>query len=468
MNKYSKLLNNTIIFGIATFSSKLMVFLLMPLYTRLLTPDDYGVMEIIVSTCNLLIPIVFVSIQEAVIRYALDKSVKKSDVFTVGLTTCFKGFLLFLPFLFLLKLNDTLSSYTFLIYMYIVSACLRAVFSQFTRGIGYVKLYAADGIIATFTVVLFNLIFMLGFKMGVRGYVLSIILSNFISVLFLAITGKLGRFLSFGGTPAKLRKQMIQYSIPLIPTTIFWWIMNVSDRYIVDAFNGAYDTGIYSAAYKIPTIITLLSSIFVQAWQLSAVSEFEKEGSEKFYSKIFSFLQAIIFPVASGIIMLVKPFTRILVAESYYQAANYTPMLICAVILSCFATFYSSFYMASKNNKMSLVTTLTGAVMNIVLNFIFIPKWGPQGAAIATLISYFTVFVMRAVDTRRFVKMKINVGNMALNFLAIGLQVWASILGVKNNWLVQLLLCIFVVMLNFRTVIYAAVSFMEMKKGQRE
>ncbi len=455
---------NTIIFGIATFSSKLMVFLLMPLYTRLLTPEDYGIMDIIVNTCNLLIPLIFVSIHEAVIRYALDKSVRKSDVLTVGLTTCFKGFLVFLPFSFLFKLSESLGDYTFLIYMYVVSACLRAVCSQFTRGIGYIKLYAWDGIIATFTVVIFNLIFMLGFKMGVKGYILSVILSNFISVLFLAITGKLGRFLNFGGTSAKLRRQMIRYSLPLIPTTIFWWVMNVSDRYIVNAFQGPYDTGIYSAAYKIPTIITLLSAVFTQAWQLSAVSEYENEGKEKFYSKIFGFLQAVIFPVASGIIMLVKPFTMLLVAESYYDAYNYTPVLICAVIFSCFATFYSSFYMASKNNDMSLVTTLIGAIMNIVLNFAFIPKWGPQGAAIATLISYFTVFIMRAVDTKRFVKMKIDINNMALNFIAIGLQVTASILSVKNNWLVQILLCIFVVMLNFKTLVFALISFIEMKK----
>lgn len=467
MNKYSKLLSNTIIFGIATFSSKLMVFLLMPLYTRLLTPEDYGVMDIIVSTCNLLIPLVFVSIQEAVIRYALDKSVKKSDVFTVGITTCLKGFLIFFPLSFLFKFSDTLGDYSFFIFMYIVSACLRAVCCQFTRGIGYVKLYATDGILATFTVVLFNLIFMLGFKMGVKGYVLSVILSNFISVLFLAMTAKLGRFLTFNGTPIKLKRQMIRYSLPLIPTTIFWWIMNVSDRYIVNAFNGAYDTGIYSASYKIPTIITLLTSIFIQAWQLSAVSEYENEGKEKFYSKIFGFLQAVIFSVASGIIMLVKPFTMLLVAEPYYEAYNYTPVLICAVIFSCFATFYSSFYMASKNNDMSLVTTMTGAIMNIVLNFIFIPKWGPQGAAIATLISYFTVFIMRAFDTRRFVKMNIDIKNMALNFMAIGLQVIASILNVKNNWLVQILLCIFVLMLNFKTLIYAAVSFVKMKKGSK-
>lgn len=468
MNKYSKLANNTIIFAISTFSSKLMVFLLMPMYTRLLSTADYGVMDIIVNTCNLLIPLVYVSIHEAVIRFAIDKSVRKKDVFTVGINTCFKGFLIFLPAVFLLKMNTMLSDYAWLIYLYIVSACLRSVCCQFTRGIGLVKLYATDGIVATFSVLAFNLIFMLKMHMGVRGYVLSVILSNFLSVILLFLFGHLGKYLIIGSESKKLKNQMIRYSVPLIPTTIFWWIMNVSDRYIVKYYQGADVTGIYSASYKIPTIITLLSSIFAQAWQLSAISEYEDKEKDDFYSNVFSYLQAATFMAASGIIMLVKPFTMILVEKSYYSAYNYTPILVFAVIFSCFSTFFSSFYMASKKNNMSLVTTFVGAALNIILNFMFIPKIGAKGAAVATLLSYFVVFVFRIIDTRRFVKLKINYVNMLLNIAAISLQTAVTVIGVKHNWLLQMMLCLFVVMLNLRVLVFGVLNLIKMKKKGKQ
>lgn len=466
-NKYNTLFSNTKIFAISTFSSKLMVFLLMPLYTRLLTPADYGIMDIIVQTSNLIIPLTFISISEAVIRYSLEKSVKKSDVFTVGITTSFKGFLVLILFIPLLKLYPTISNYVVLIYLYVISACLRAVCSQFTRGIGLVKLYATDSFLATFTIIAFNLIFMLALKMGVTGYILSIILSNFLSVIFLFVFAGLNRYLKLGGESKKLKKEMIAYSLPLIPTTIFWWIMNVSDRYIVNYFLGEDITGLYSAAYKLPTIITLVSSIFTQAWQLSAISEYDNEDKDKFYSKIFSFLQAGIFTAASGIILLIKPLTIILVAKPYYPSWDFTPTLVFAVVFSCFATFFSSFYMASKKNNMSLFTTLLGAVLNIILNIMFIPKLGGVGAAVATLISYFVVFATRAVDTRRFVKLKINIPILLLNIITISVQVIAWSLNVNHNWLVQLLLTAFTVVLNMKTLVYALVSLIEMKSQNR-
>lgn len=468
MNKYDTLLSNTKIFAIATFSSKLMVFLLMPLYTRLLSPADYGIMDIIVQTANLIVPIAFISISEAVIRYGLDKNTKKSDVFTTGISTCFKGFLVLLLFLPLLKLYPTISDYIVLIYIYVISACLRAVCSQFTRGIGLVRLYAFDGVLATLTIIIFNIIFMVGLKMGVTGYVLSIILSNFISVLFLFISANLGKYLKFGQASKKLKREMYAYSLPLIPTTIFWWVMNVSDRYIVNYFLGEDITGLYSAAYKLPTIITLVSSIFAQAWQLSAVNEYETDDKDRFYSKIFGFLQAVIFTAASGIILLIKPLTIALVAKPYYPSWDYTPILVYAVVFSCFATFLGSFYMASKKNSMSLITTMMGAGLNIVLNMLFIPKMGGEGAAFATLISYFVVFITRAIDTRRFVKLKIDIPVLALNIIAMSLQVFASVISVERNYIVQILMTLFIIALNMKTLTYAFVSLIEMKNNKRK
>ena len=452
MNKYKKLIGNTVIFAIGSFSSKLLVFLLMPLYTRVLTTSDYGVMDIIVNTSNLLIPIVMVSINEGIIRFGLDRSVRKSDVLSTGLGVCLAGFLVFGLFIPLMKRVEFISSYTMLIYAYVLAGCLKSVVSQFVRAIGYVKLYALDGILSTFTTVVFNILLLVVFKWGINGYVLSTVLSNVLSVLFLFWIANLKKFVKPRQVSPAIAKAMLVYSLPLIPTTIFWWITNVSGRYMVTYFLGESANGLFSVAYKIPTVITMISGIFSQAWQISAVTEADDPGQSRFYSDIFSSYQTVVFMCASGVLLLIKPITAILVSEAFYPSWKYVPFLVLSVIFSCFVTFLGTFYMVAKKNAMALVTTCVGAGLNLVLNYFLIPKYGVNGAAFATFACYFTVFVLRAVDTRRIVRLDLGLGRMALNTLGVAAQALCLLYEVKFLYPIQIGIVLLLCLVNLKSI----------------
>ena len=452
MNKYKKLIGNTVIFAIGSFSSKLLVFLLMPLYTRVLTTSDYGVMDIIVNTSNLLIPIVMVSINEGIIRFGLDRSVRKSDVLSTGLGVCMAGFLVFGLFIPLMKRVEFISSYTMLIYAYVLAGCLKSVVSQFVRAIGYVKLYAFDGILSTFTTVVFNILLLVVFKWGINGYVLSTVLSNVLSVLFLFWIANLKKFVKPRQVSPAIAKAMLVYSLPLIPTTIFWWITNVSGRYMVTYFLGESANGLFSVAYKIPTVITMISGIFSQAWQISAVTEADDPGQSRFYSDIFSSYQTVVFMCASGVLLLIKPITAILVSEAFYPSWKYAPFLVLSVIFSCFVTFLGTFYMVAKKNAMALVTTCVGAGLNLVLNYFLIPKYGVNGAAFATFACYFTVFVLRAVDTRRIVRLDLELGRMTLNTLGVAAQALCLLYEVKFLYPIQIGIVLLLCLVNLKSI----------------
>ena len=452
MNKYKKLIGNTVIFAIGSFSSKLLVFLLMPLYTRVLTTSDYGVMDIIVNTSNLLIPIVMVSINEGIIRFGLDRSVRKSDVLSTGLGVCLAGFLVFGLFIPLMKRVEFISSYTMLIYAYVLAGCLKSVVSQFVRAIGYVKLYAFDGILSTFTTVVFNILLLVVFKWGINGYVLSTVLSNVLSVLFLFWIANLKKFVKPRQVSPAIAKAMLVYSLPLIPTTIFWWITNVSGRYMVTYFLGESANGLFSVAYKIPTVITMISGIFSQAWQISAVTEADDPGQSRFYSDIFSSYQTVVFMCASGVLLLIKPITAILVSEAFYPSWKYVPFLVLSVIFSCFVTFLGTFYMVAKKNAMALVTTCVGAGLNLVLNYFLIPKYGVNGAAFAPFACYFTVFVLRAVDTRRIVRLDLGLGRMALNTLGVAAQALCLLYEVKFLYPIQIGIVLLLCLVNLKSI----------------
>lgn len=422
MNKYKKLIYNTFIFGISTFSSKILVFLLLPLYTRVLSNADYGIVDLIVQTANLLIPIVSLGIANGVIRFGLDKSNSSSDVFSTGLFTILGGFVIFLLLEPLLSKIKYISDYTVLIYIFVLMSSLRSICSQFIRSKQLVKLYAFDGLLSTITTIAFNILFLVVLKLGINGYVLAIISSDFLSVVFLFCTAKLYKFIKFKPRKKTTSKNMLKYSIPLIPSTIFWWITNVSDRYLVAYMLGTEANGLYAISYKIPTIVTLLSSIFSEAWQLSAVSEKDEKYRERFFSNVFKSYASLIFISASILILSVKAITKILVSDAFYASWQYVPFLVMATTYSCLASFLGSIYFVEKKSNLSLITTFIGALVNIVLNFILIPKFGVNGAGFATFFSYTAVFIIRAVNTKKFIKINWNGKKLFFNTVILLLQ----------------------------------------------
>ena len=412
MDKYKKLATNTIIFAIGTFSSKILSFLLMPYVTSKLMPEQYSTGDLIQQTANMLIPIVFLQINSAALRFALDKNENKSDVFTIGVRTTIKGFLVFLIFYYpvtLIKINDmALGDYAPILYLFVLVSGMRQLCQQFVRGCGQVRIFAVDGIIATATTLLFNLLFLGPLHMGVTGYVLAVVASDFMSVIFLFVATRLWDNLHFHKVNKKTKIDMLKYSVPLMPTIILWWIINVSDRYMVTGFVGSAENGLYTAASKIPNFVTMFSSIFIDAWQLSAVDEYDSEDKSEFFSKVFRVYSGGIFAVSSGLILFCQFITKILVKPVYYDSWKYVPILIIATTFSCLVNFLASVYMAEKKSVMAMVTALTGAVMNVALNLILIPLIGAIGAAIATVASFVVVFVFRGANTKKYIKIKFN------------------------------------------------------------
>ena len=459
-NKYTTLISNTIIFALGTFGSKLLVFLLMPLYTSVLTTAEYGAMDVVVNVSNMLLPLVIVSINDGVIRFGMDRAYKRRDVFSTGIWVSLAGFGIFLIFWPAMKKIGMISDYTALIYLYVLAAALQGVSAQFVRAMGLVRLFAFNGILNTLSTVVFNVLFLVVMKWGMYGYVLSVILSNVASMIFLWIAARLYRYMRWWkGIDRDTVREMIIYSLPLIPATIMWSITNVSDRFFVTHYLGEAQNGIYSVAYKLPTIISVISAIFTQAWQLSAIGERESDDREQFYSNIFKSYQTIVFLAAGCILLLIKPLMHLLVSDSFFEAWQYTPLLVVSVVFSCFSSYFASFYMASKKNIMAMVTIFLGALLNVVLNYYLIPIYGLNGAAGATAASYIFIFVIRAIDTRRLFCIDLGLRKLLLNSLLLGLQAWLLMQNDKYLYVWETLTLLAMLLVNLRGILFVADRF---------
>ena len=198
-------------------------------------------------------------------------------------------------------------------------------------------------------------------------------------------------------------KSMIKYSIVLLPTTFMWWIMNSSDRIMVTSMISVAANGIYAISYKLPTLVTTLTSIFNQAWSYSAIKEEGSSDEDEYNNKVFKILTCAVMLIGISVIAFSKLFLKIYVAESYYSAWQYIPFLAVGCVYLTLGTFMATSYTVHKDSFGYLFSGMFGAILNVTLNFVLIPKIGVYGAALATGISYIAVFVFRLFHTRKYI-----------------------------------------------------------------
>lgn len=452
-NVYKKLFSNTIIFAIGSFSSKILVFLLLPLYTRALNPTELGAVDLIIQIANLMIPIATLTIFESIIRFGLDKKYNNSEVFSSGLIVTIAGMLIFTVIVPFLAQTKYIHGYGTLLYCYVFIASIKLIFAEFVRARKLVKLYAFNGILTTFSMITLNIVFLLVMKIGILGYLLAIIISDSLSIIFLFFIAEMYKFFSFKNFNKDVAKQMLAFSIPLIPTTIMWWVTNVSDRFMVEHFLGHGANGIYAIAYKIPTIITTIYAMFNQAWNMSAITESGSKERSKFYKNVFDSNQSVMYIIAGGIMLILIPLTRVLVSDSFFISYRYAPLLILATVFTCFTSFLGSIYSAVKKTSHSFYTSFLGAGINVGLNLLLIPRFGINGASFATLVSYLIVFMARIIDVQKFSPFKILPGKIIINSALLIIMACAT-LYLKNLMAIPLIICfVLILLLNYSALL---------------
>ena len=456
MDKYKKLLSNTLILTIGTFSSKLLVYFLMPLYTAILSAEEYGTADLITNAANLLIPFCCIGITHGVFRFAADDEENHKKVLSSGVTVLLISSTVFLVLSPLISFIPNFRNYAWLIAFYVVSSNLHTLCKEYIRARGRMKLYAVQSILGTALTMLFNILFLIPMKLGLVGYVLSVAVADALGSIFLIIYAKIYKDFSFKYASKSKIKEMLKYSLPMMPTTVIWWITNVSDRFMVSYICDLSANGLYSAAYKIPTIIALVAGVFNEAWQLSAISESkDREEVSNFFSAVFERYQAILFLGCSVLIPFTPLATRILLDKSYFSAWSFMPVLLIATVFSSLVTFIGTIYTVKKRTTMSLVTAAAGAGLNIALNILLIPEMGAQGAGIATALSYFAVFVLRAIHSKSFMPFDLKSGKLLLNTLFVSIQAFFMIMNLPYNILVQISLMLAMCIINANSIISA-------------
>lgn len=423
-SRSSYLFKNVGLLTISEFLSKLIVFLLVPLYTSVLTTEEYGVYGVYITTINLLVPILTIDIAHAGMRYLVDGISNKKSVVTISLYYCFVSIVLVCVFVFFnstLKIILILDQYSsFFILMFVASA-VDTLICNLTRGFEKIFDLAVSSFICTAITLACNILFLTKYNMGLGGYFIANTVGLLYRTIHLLIATHIHRFISFP-LNRKLKNEMSRYSLPLMLNSVSWWANDASDRYIVTWICGVAENGIYSVGYKIPSILSMFSSVFSQAWTLSASKESDKEDREKYYSDMYKRYNACIVIACSLILAFDKLLARFLYTNEFYEAWKYVPFLLVAFLFGALSSYLGALFSALKKTKVAGISTVVGAVTNVILNLILIYAIGTIGAALATLISNVVIWIIRLLYVNKYIHLDIKLGQNVLIYMLLLMQ----------------------------------------------
>ncbi len=468
MSKYSFFLKNTLLLTISNFSSKILVFLLVPIYTSALTTTEYGTYDLITTTISLLLPIVSLNICEAVMRFAMKKEINNSDIVSVAtqiiiISIIVTGIIIAINYYF--KIWDRLADYSFLVFAFFVTNILYQFVTQYAKGIEDVKGVAIAGIMSTLFTLLFNILFLIVYNLHLKGFYLAYIVGQLIPLIYLSVKTKVFRNVHLR-LNRELSISMIMFSAPLIFNSLGWWINSVSDRYIVTWLCGISLNGIYSVSYKIPSILNTVQNIFNQAWQISAIKEYEDEKVEAFYNNVLDYINAITVLVSSLLIISSKLLAFFLFSKDFFVAWMYVPFLLVSGVINTASGVLGPILSASNNTKALGKSAIYGSLANIALNIILIYLIGVQGAAIATMISSFIIFVSRKKALKTVFLFK-KIGKVYFSWLIVTIQAGIMIyLPGIIKYIVQCIIIITLLVLFEDVIKNGLTSLLEMLKSR--
>lgn len=469
MSKATYLLKNTGILAIGNFSSKILIFLLVPLYTAVLSTDEYAMYDLIVNSINLLLPILTLNIADSVLRFPLDKNADDTRIIHIGICFTFTSSLILVAIQFLPNAPwSALDGIVWLSPLYFALA-FNQLLQLFARGMERFSDVAIAGVVGTITTVTLNILLLVVFPLGLNGFFLANIFGQFLPCTYLLI--RLRSYIFSKTTTSdpnhKLLKSMIMYSIPLAVNTVSWWVVNTSDVYIVAAICGFEATGMYSIAYKIPSILNILQAIFLQAWQVSAVIDFDKNDTDGFLRKSYSMIQAAVALSCSLLIATTPLLAHLMFSNDFYTGWIYVPCLLIYATCNTMSGILGGFYGAVKDTISLTISVVLGALVNMLGGLVLVMMIGPMGAAVSSLLSGLTTWLYRVIAIKKHMTVSFGIPK---SFLIYGLLTIQAILLLCNLPLYVRIAsqCTFVIILSWIFKQEIATCFKSLKKAIRK
>ena len=463
-SSYKRLGKNTILVFLGKAGSSLVSLLMLPLYTRWLTPGEYGSVDLITTYSSIILSIASCCIADAIFVIPKDSDTEERiKYYSTGILFITLSSLLLLT-LGVVGLFFKTQNTSFIINnsLYVAALTISMIWmnyvQQFTRTIDKVAIFSITGIIHAIAIAVLAFVFIPHYGLG--GYILSLIFSNVISAGFSFLASKSYEYVSLKKVEKHSLNCLLKYSIPLMPNSIMWWLVNGFNKPIMESKLGLAAIGLYAIAMKFPSLITALCDVFMNAFSISVIEEYKKTGFSLFFNTVFKAISFSVILMALIVSFFSVPIIRLFASDEYIDAWLLLPTLTLSSVFSCLSSIVGGVFIARKESKYFFYSSIWGAVSSVVFTVLFIELWGLQGCAIAVSISFLVMFLVRFYFARKDI---VGFDFMHLLFqlliLIIGIIVVLSDMPLYYKIVIYVTICVLLIIINRKILLQLSSIF---------
>lgn len=432
-SRKTDLVKSTVIIGIGYIIPTIINLLLLPLYTKNLTKEEYGMYDLLVVVAALVVPVVIMRLDAGLFRFLISsrederktKEVLSSALLIALVTPVIAFAALLVPF----WKADLIIKFGIVLYIYFSAAY--ATIGYTTRGLGRNDIYVK--------MVCVQFVFLLGLSvilvsfcdMHLSGVLIAMNIAIFISIVYGCLKAKIMQYISLSYFSKSCLKEILNYSLPMVPNNIAMWVVNTSDRLIITGVLGFGANGIYAIANKFPSYMSQVTGVFNMSWQENASMYVDDKDAGHYFSEITNSILNILFSMSAMLLGLAPFMFMLLVKTDYTEAYPQLPILVIGLLFSCVTSHYGSIYLALKRTKIIGFTSVAGAVLNLVINIMLVRKIGLYAASISTLISFGIIMVVRMNVLKKYIRVEIDRKRMIIGTLILAAL---SVMYYMNIW----------------------------------
>lgn len=457
LSKLKELTKDTAIYGISTMVGRFLNFILVPFFTNIFDPNEYGYVMLLYAYIGLFNIIFVYGLDSAFLKYAAFKDIgdDKDNFSTPYLSILFTSILftsiiilLRIPIGYAISLPDNYN------YLIIYSALI--IFFDSNASIPFLKLrlerkakYFSVLKILNITInIAANFILILKFKLGIEAIFISNLIASSLTLVFLLPT-ILKNFKP--KIHSLLYKRLLKFGLPYLPAGLAVMIVQVIDVPILQALTDVDTVGIYKANYKLGIFMMLFVSMFQYAWQPFFLNNAKEENAKEIFSKVLTYFTVVGSVLLITLSLFISELVKInfagyyLLGEKYWSGISIVPIILLGYFFNgLYVVFSAGIYIEEKSIFAPIVTGL-GALVNVVVNYALIPWINIIGAALATLASYVVMAAGYYIVTQKYYHIHYEYGKILKMFFAIaviGLFLYSSLLSLDNPILYRIILAV--------------------------
>lgn len=452
MNRGKELAKNTVILSVGRLGTQIVQFLLLPLYTALLTQEEYGMVDLFNTYITLLLPLFNWQFDRGLFRFLVDCR-EDEDRQAALISTVFLSHLaqaaIYLVFYAIAQRYIQSPYKIFLALDVLVNIFLNSML-QVARGKGQNAIYAMASFLSLSLAAVLNVVFLVGFHLGAWGLFSATLLAKVATLLYLVFGQKIWRLFRLYTVDRQLYREVLHYSLPLIPNSLSWWIISASDRTVVTHFLSIAANGIYAVANKFPNFFINIYTVFDMAWTETVSLHINDKDRDAFLTETVNQIFMFFSCLCIGIIACMPFAFPFLVNQQFAEAYYQIPILIVAMLFRVIVGLYSAIYIALKKTGAVAKTSTIVAIINLSVNLALIPFVGLYAASLSTLTAFAVMMVYRYFDVKKYVTVSLKhsaiikvilvgsittatyyIGHVWLNLFALLLAVAFSL---RENW----------------------------------